>query len=501
MSAVKGNWWKTVLKGVLFLTIAFITVMALLLSWISFEGRRELARVKADLLARGEKLSLAELVPPPIPDEQNFFADPMWEELADVVERESSVGPYKLPRLEKGKRLLDGLNRPLTDEERKSLEEKFPKFAPIDSKKGNLNIAREAWKASPEEGTAEFVLATLAFSQPVISRIQHLAQRPEARFPLSYENAFMTGMEHFSYLLSAAQWFHQRGLVSLKMGYNESAGKDALTIFRLADTLSSEPYLISFLVRVSIDSLGLDIINKGIKAHVWTDVELRAFEHVLAAQDVPAWFAVALRGERGAFNQFCESLREGDAQVIQSWLKASEQTSGLMAKIFPTYMWSFGGGSQALHNRMMQEWIDAADTAWQAGLNSRRFPTEEMDAILENPWQRSRHLFVTLAFPSIISSAERAIVIQNQITQTRLACALECYRLEHGEYPESLDALVPEFLETLPVDVITLQPMHYQKSSPDSFRLWSVGLDESDEDGQPGKKRSEGDWVWGEVVR
>ena len=45
-----------------------------------------------------------------------------------------------------------------------------------------------------------------------------------------------------------------------------------------------------------------------------------------------------------------------------------------------------------------------------------------------------------------------------------LACALERYRLANGQFPETLDALVPKFVAKLPTDVITGTPLKYRRS-------------------------------------
>ncbi len=45
----------------------------------------------------------------------------------------------------------------------------------------------------------------------------------------------------------------------------------------------------------------------------------------------------------------------------------------------------------------------------------------------------------------------------------RMAIALERYRLAHGEFPESLDALAPQFMEKIPHDIINGQPLHYRR--------------------------------------
>ena len=64
-----------------------------------------------------------------------------------------------------------------------------------------------------------------------------------------------------------------------------------------------------------------------------------------------------------------------------------------------------------------------------------------------------------------------------------MAIALERYRLAHGEYPDSLDALAPQFIAKVPHDVIGGQPLHYRRTSDGQFVLYSVGWNETDDGG------------------
>jgi hypothetical protein len=85
-----------------------------------------------------------------------------------------------------------------------------------------------------------------------------------------------------------------------------------------------------------------------------------------------------------------------------------------------------------------------------------------------------------------------------------VAIALERYRLAHGEFPESLDAFAPQFMEKIPHDIINGQPLHYRRTSDGQFILYSIGWNETDEGGvvvlkkgkTPEVDRDEGDWVW-----
>jgi hypothetical protein len=82
---------------------------------------------------------------------------------------------------------------------------------------------------------------------------------------------------------------------------------------------------------------------------------------------------------------------------------------------------------------------------------------------------------------------------QTLVHEALIACALERYRLAHNSYPETLDALVPQFLAQIPPDIIGGQPLHYRRTNEGKFLLYSIGWNEKDDGGKPG---SDDDWVW-----
>ena len=67
-----------------------------------------------------------------------------------------------------------------------------------------------------------------------------------------------------------------------------------------------------------------------------------------------------------------------------------------------------------------------------------------------------------------------------------------------------LDALMPKFIAQLPADVISGNPYLYRRTEAERFILYSVGWDEKDDGGTPGKHlfdEKEGDWVWQSLAR
>ncbi len=63
-----------------------------------------------------------------------------------------------------------------------------------------------------------------------------------------------------------------------------------------------------------------------------------------------------------------------------------------------------------------------------------------------------------------------------------VAAALALHRLEHGEYPQTLDSLIPALLQALPVDAYEGKPLVYRRSG-EGYLLYAVGPNGQDDGG------------------
>jgi len=110
------------------------------------------------------------------------------------------------------------------------------------------------------------------------------------------------------------------------------------------------------------------------------------------------------------------------------------------------------------------------------------------------------HKFIaSMLLPALGKMVRRSAEAQTAADQAALACALERYRLAKGQFPENLEALVPRFISRLPKDLITGEPYKYRRTDDGQFVLYSVGWNEKDDGGVPGKTSyddKQGDWVW-----
>src|SRR5262249_26219403 len=99
-----------------------------------------------------------------------------------------------------------------------------------------------------------------------------------------------------------------------------------------------------------------------------------------------------------------------------------------------------------------------------------RIVTEQVSAFAgrSGPSLYFRHRFFSnLLLPGIGPTFRKAAFGQTAQNVALIACALERYRLAHGQLPRSLDALVPEFISKLPHDVINGKALKYMPTAGD----------------------------------
>jgi hypothetical protein len=148
--------------------------------------------------------------------------------------------------------------------------------------------------------------------------------------------------------------------------------------------------------------------------------------------------------------------------------------------------------SMALRN---QEVMDTLD------LTNNRVMAARIDAFALREGNRQKRSspytwMAAVAIPNFAKAMQTVARNETRAHQAWLACALERYRLANGSYPKSLENLVPRYVDRLPTDLFNGKPLRYLPAPDGNYVLYSVGWNESDDGGVPGKESLEGDWVW-----
>jgi len=478
--------------------LALVVVLAGVSTWLALTGRAEWKAVQKSLIEKNEPMLLTELAPEPVPNEDNFFADPIWTEL--IAKRENDTSdPVQ----------MDALKLPLAAEDRARFEQEFPTLAPLPDKDSvrslvlQLRTDRGLGPDDPlPQDVAVFVLSSTAPATGVIETMRSLAERQSARYPVTYEKGFTAGIDHVSPLLSAAQTLKLRAEAQLALGDPQAAFADLKLLLYLASTLSSEPLLISLLVEISTQMIGLSVVKIGMED--WNDEELAEIARWLSQIDLADRLVHTLRGERAGFNTLVEGKFDIGA-LFATYPDASGGTSFWTAVAVQGYSWVLLDGDQAFYNQSLQEFIEAltADVPRIMPATTKRFD-DQWQAIKASPSQNVRRLLSLLAMPAITGVPKRVAKAQAEVALASAAVAIEQFFRANGELPGSLSDLVPEFLPSVPMDPIDGAPIRSRVEGVGSFLLYSIGWNDVDDGGrspESPRKIEENDWIWrGQVL-
>lgn len=98
----RREFWVKILCICFVVSAAILSLFSLTMYWFLIsDGSREWEQTTIELRAKGEKLTFKELVTAPPPDNENFFADPMWHQMYDFVsvkEGDHFVQRYRIPK-------------------------------------------------------------------------------------------------------------------------------------------------------------------------------------------------------------------------------------------------------------------------------------------------------------------------------------------------------------------------------------------------------------------
>ncbi len=487
--------WAAIVVGVLILLLALIA--GSFIGWLKWSGERDWKRAEAELRSKGEKLTFAELVPPMPSDSENFFADPLWAGYSDLVRTncrgcdgtEHQVLVTRIPADQQPITLWRKVA--LSSQESAELgrirgksvsSEKPDRVAAYGDLRSQLRSEKSAER---KKELAALTRQILSPADEVLARTTELSKRPQAQFPLRYDLIEQEGsipdlVLGGGVVLQLSQILDMRAGCELLLGKNVKAADDVETLLRLSSIQKNEPLLISLLVRVSVTTVALKVLDQGLADHVWTSDQLALYQSLLEKIDLPKNLLFALRGERIFFRES---------------LKGQKQ--------FRSITWWLLNKDVAYHALLQQRALEKMEGALQAaGWNSASaHPFKDEQAALENaPFSRLMYMLVTIAIPALDGATEKAAVGQTQVNQTLIACALERYRIAHGSYPASLDVLVPEYLAKLPNSPITGKPMNYSLNADGTFLLWSPGWNLKSLGGKPGEAKGDGDIVWGKPL-
>jgi len=240
------------------------------------------------------------------------------------------------------------------------------------------------------------------------------------------------------------------------------------------------------MMRVALTELTVDAVWQALQVVGWTEDQLTALQRELSEIDLLKNLPVTLELERVAHLQELNRYRDGGVVHLQELTRQLGFTpiqSGAWKQRLHHAHWSlFRYRDIELRViREMQQQIDRTRLFAEGhpfnALSAAPAPWERsaLDAWFDN-WAEPGRGFPLLSMYYGAFTSTRAIesVARNE-TARRLALvalALERFRLVTGNLPQTLEQLVPVYLEAVPVDLLQGHPIRYERQPHGRFSLF-----------------------------
>lgn len=483
--------WRLLRWGLIGLA-GLATLAAILVTEENWRGKRDWENYKREAEARGERLEWTAFAPTNAPDDQNFFCAPIVTEaltnpaVFNIYRGGSENWPTNGGNWQKGK---------LTD--LTPWQCYFRKYN--ETAEGKTNAFPVP--AQPQTPAADVLLALSCFN-PALEELRQASLRPLARLRLNYDNGFEDAGALMPGLATEKRWvqfLQLRTIAELQADQGAAALEDVKLFLRLTDTLRNQPFLISHLVRIAMQAIALQPVYEGLAQHRWNDARLADLEAALGEKDYLADFQFSMRGERTCAIYTFENERRTREMKSDSGGDGRNQIVTNSLRWMPS---AFFYQNELAFAQMYEQFVlPLADTTNRTVFVAA-CRTGEADYKEQAKHWSLYKIQARMLFPAVGKAVVKFALIQSQVDLARVACALERFRLAHGNYPETLDALAPQFIEQLPHDIINGQPLHYRRTEDGKFVLYSVGWNETDDGGKVSFTKGgrvdieKGDWVW-----
>ncbi len=458
----------------------------------------------AQLKAQGEPMELVQVLPPPVPPEQNS-AD-TFRSAAALFESDTSLlqtnYAYGMKMVAPGKAMICWQQPDVRD-----------------------NDETNSWEA---------VEMAVTQNEKSFAMLQRIVEKPAFDFQIKYEQGF-DGLNFTNLYLAeskrAAQRLESAALSDLHRGDTASVVGNLRAMLALVKAMRDERLVISELVRIAIANIALTVNWEVLQSTNLTDGQLAELQRDWMSLDFIRGDENAMAMERVTGRITSAKWRSSNSKLqdyLETWtrLGLSDQEETALDKlkvktkvILWRYWWSYPDELRALESyEVFLKTARFAETnySYQTAISNQRNELEalkpnktndEFDVFL-NPAQGDMHSLLSQGVMSMSAVFGKVMRVETAKQVTVTAIALKRYQLKRGNYPVDLNSLVPEFVPTVPLDPVDGQPLRYHRNGDGTFLLYSVGENGQDDGGNPALEKYVQssslywqnphalDWVW-----
>jgi hypothetical protein len=272
-------------------------------------------------------------------------------------------------------------------------------------------------------------------------------------------------------LYQVGQLYLLRIFLAIEEGQGKGVAEDLAQLTRIVGLMRGDATLRGCQARQAILHGTLLMAERWIARHAPTEAELAGLQPTFAwtALGAPD-LAGMLRLERAArFEQLDQDVdiphnkTEGEPSVVSQWFSTGSELQKARNRYLP----------------MMNDAVQIAAASRTQWPERWRPWMKDLQRLIANMSPEYQTIYTWLT--NVQTACLQEAMLQARCEATRLAFATERYRLKHGKWPGSEADLIPAFLDSSPQDPYLPSPL--RRRGTEELTLYSVGLDQSDQQG------------------
>lgn len=476
--------------------------------WWHYRGQSALERYEARLIAAGEKLQIAELIPPPVPAEQD--GSPIFAQARSKIWFTGLLNtnpPPMMRGVSPGTALVGWQQADLRDAE-----------------------ATNTWAEVREE---------LAVRSNAVELLEQLIARPVVDEQLDYALGFNLRVPRLTDRKQAVQLLGATVLGALHEGDSPRATRALRSMLAVTKCSAAEPLVISQLVRMAMATIAINTTWEWLQSPEVTEADLAAVQRDWEEMEFAASGARAVAMERNMGLLAALQMRRSGAVFQQMAAPMGLPGAGAPAPgaddVWETVKASLVRvRGTATHAAWRIAWADpdqltalkghqaVLETLRQMATNAPFLPVvQTLDTNLFElgiTADKGDETFLAKLFgehdprtllsegvAGIARIPNRCLRIEAARRLATAAIALKRHQLKYRDWPNDLSALSPDFRPQRLSDPGDGQPLRYRVNPDGTFLLYCIGDDGVDDGGDPRPKNLESksklwlqgrDWVW-----
>jgi hypothetical protein len=308
-------------------------------------------------------------------------------------------------------------------------------------------------------------------AKPALDEVKGLNELPNGRFPITYaRNPLNTMLPEQQKLRRVIQLLNRDSMAYAEAGETHQAVESCCGAFNAARAIGDEPIAISQLIRVA-GAIIASRTAERILAQTEPELnDLKRLQAVVEREDAHPYESITWRGDRAFVNATLEAIESGAMSLSELADSPPDWSDQLLAFAIQDYV-------RGLHPQLFV-YSARVQAASELPPKLRRPEMQQIEREMRQAWGNPVTLLMA-AFLKLDDAFSRSHAI---LRCQAAACAAERCRRLHGDWPESLEQLTPEFIAEVPIDPFTGDSLLYHRL-PDGVVIYSVSSDGVDNGG------------------